>query len=171
MLSKLLADHDQLRQKGAVLRAFLNQPEFPCPYELAHARWDVCSAVLQHLAYEDRHLYSKLLSDPRPHVVQIGRKFQVSLEGIHQVFAAHATYWTARQVALDWDGFREAAKLQGDGMLRRIADEEAELFPLIERAEIDMTRSVYPVSNWARRAFEIKDAIFDGIETQQRAKG
>ena len=68
MLDKFLQDHAVLRQMGESLIALLDLPEMPDPQELAERRWRLSSHVMQHLALEDRYLYAKLLSDPRPDV-------------------------------------------------------------------------------------------------------
>lgn len=170
MLDKLLHDHATMRAKAQALLALLDQDNMPDPGVLADTRWQLSSFIMQHLAYEDRHLYSKLLSDERPHVVATGKKFQAELSELFGKYTEHAQFWTPDRIAADWQGFRTAARQSIEGMHRRIDHEERELFPLVADASIDTTGSSAPTNNWARHAFAIKDAMVKGA-ARVRAAG
>jgi len=159
MLDKLRRDHEDLRAKGEVVRALLLSPSPPAPETLAHARWSLSSAVMQHLAFEDRHLYAKLLTDARPYVVALGKQFETELGQLFSRYSKHAQQWTPDRIAGQWDAYRRSALPMIDEMNDRMAREERELFVIVEQAEIE-TRSIKPpLHNWARDAFAIKDTI------------
>lgn len=170
MLDKLLHDHATMRAKAQALLALLDLEIMPDPGVLADTRWQLSSFIMQHLAYEDRHLYSKLLSDKRPHVVATGKKFQAELAELFGKYAEHAQFWTPDRIAADWQGFRTTARQRIVGMHARIDHEELELFPLVADASIDTGASAAPTNNWARDAFAIKDAMVKGTVTVRAAR-
>lgn len=159
MLNKLLQDHAVLREKGEALIALLDLPAMPDQQVLAQTRWELSSLMMQHLALEDRYLYSKLISDPRPHVRSIGEKFQQELLDLYAHFSEQGKYWTQDRIAGDWDGYRHPARSRAHIMFARIEREEAELYPLIADASIDVSSHSPHTANWARDAFAIKDAM------------
>lgn len=169
MLNKLKQDHATIRIKAQTLVDLLDQDAAPDRAILADARWQVSSFIMQHLAYEDRHLYSKLLRDHRPQVAETGRQFQAELAELFASFSRHAQHWTPDRIAADWHGFRSAARPIVFGMFARIDREERDLFPLAADASIDTDTSVAPTSNWTREAFAIKDAMVKGAETARAA--
>ena len=159
MLNKLLQDHAMLREKGEALIALLDLPSMPDRQILAQMRWEVSSLMMQHLALEDRYLYAKLISDPRPHVRSIGERFQQELLDLYAHYSEQGKYWTQDRIAADWDGYRHAAKRRTHVMFERIEREESELYPLIAGAAIDINSHAPHTTNWAREAFAIKDAM------------
>ncbi|MFN3818651.1 hemerythrin domain-containing protein [Blastomonas sp.] len=162
MLHRMLRDHVVMREKADALLALLDCAKMPDGLLLADRRWQLSSHIMQHLAFEDRHLYAKLLRDERPHVREIGRKYQAELAELFTAYSQHARFWTPARVANDWNGFRTASRKMTLGMFARIDREEAELYPLAADAAIDISSNVAPTTNWAREAFAIKDAIIQG---------
>lgn len=165
MLERLLRDHVVMRDKGDALLRLLDQPEPPAPESLAAARWQLSSYMMQHLAFEDRHLYAKLMSDARAHVQETGRRFQSEAVELFGGYAESAQHWTPDRIAADWDGFRSMGRSRMHILYARIEREEAELFPLASSASIDMVSQGLPTRSWARDAFSIKDAIVDGSDS------
>lgn len=162
MLKRLLRDHAIMRERGDTLLALLDQSEPPPSDVLADARWQLSSYIMQHLALEDRHLYTKLLNDDRAHVQQTGRRFQAELAELFGSYAESAQFWTPERITADWDNFRSMARTRLLRMYARIDSEEAELFPLAYDAAIDVSAHGLPSHNWTRDAFSIKDAIVNG---------
>lgn len=162
MLDKLMRDHAQMRERADRLLHLLDCAVMPPWDVLADARWQLSSLIMQHLAYEDCHLYGKLLRDGRPHVAETGRRFQSELSALFDGYTDHAQYWTPETIANDWDGFRAASRIKTHAMLARIEREECELFPLVGAADIDVNSRVAPTANWTRDAFAIKDAMLRG---------
>lgn len=162
MLDRLLRDHAIMREKAEALLRLLECETMPEGQALAVLRWQLSSHIMQHLAFEDRHLYAKLLRDDRPHVRGVGHKFQSELAELFASFSQHAQFWTPARIAGDWDGFRAASRKMTLDMFTRIDREEAELYPLATDAAIDIDTNVAPTTNWAREAFAIKDAIVHG---------
>jgi hypothetical protein len=157
-----MRDHAIMRDKADVLLELLDRDSMPPSDALADARWQLSSHIMQHLAFEDRHLYAKLMADPRPHVLETGRRFQAELTDMFADYTVHAKRWTPEAIAADWDGFRASARIRTHEMFARIDREEAELFPLACDAHIDTKTNAPPTANWARDAFAIKDAMIGG---------
>jgi hypothetical protein len=162
MLDRLLRDHRLIREKAQVLLHLLDSEAMPARAILAETRWNLGSLIMQHLAYEDRHLYAKLLNDDRPEVRETGRQFHSDLAKLFAAYASNAQHWTPDRIAADWNGFRTDARRMTLAMFDRIDQEEAELYPLAAGAEIDLKTNFAPTTNWTREAFAIKDAIVDG---------
>jgi hypothetical protein len=163
MLAIMLQDHERLRQCAERLAVLIDAPQ-PCDMAaLAAARWDLGSTMMRHLAYEDRHLYSKLEQDVRPAIKAAGHAFQTELRDKFDAYAEHAKSWTPERIAADWTGYRTAVAGFLAMLMARIDREERELYPLVDEAKID-TRTSAPVrNNWAREAFAIKDQIGKGL--------
>lgn len=162
MLDRLLRDHQVIREKAQALLDLLDSDQMPSRSILAETRWTLGSQIMQHLAYEDRHLYSKLLHDERAEVRETGRQFHSDLAALFAAYASNAQHWTPDRIAQDWDGFRADARRMTLAMFARIDLEEAELYPLAAGAQIDLKTNYAPTANWTREAFAIKDAIIDG---------
>lgn len=163
MLDRLLRDHVIMREKAETLMRLLESETMPDSAVLADARWQLGSLIMKHLAFEDRHLYAKLLRDERPHVRETGRKFQSELASLFTTYAEHTQFWTPARIARDWDGFRTVSRRLNLAFSARIEREEAELYPLAADAAIDMATNVAPATNWTREAFAIKDAITEQL--------
>lgn len=163
MLDRLLHDHQVIRENAQALLALLDSETLPPSKLLAETRWKVGSHIMQHLAFEDRHLYAKLLRDERPEVAEAGRRYQADIAEMFAVYSAHARHWTADRIAADWQTFRIDSKKMTMAMFVRIELEETELFPFASDAEIDLASNAPPAINWAREAFAIKDAMMHGL--------
>jgi hypothetical protein len=163
MLATMLQDHEKLRLCAARLRTLVDAPS-PCDMaELAAARWDLGSTMMRHLAFEDRHLYSKLGQDGRPDIRATGQSFQAELRSHFDAYAEHAKSWTPDRIGADWVSYRAAVIGFLAMLMTRIDREERELYPLVGEAGID-TRGSAPVqNNWTREAFAIKDQIGKGL--------
>jgi len=163
MLATMLQDHEKLRQCAARLRALIDAAQ-PCDMaELAAVRWDLGSTMMRHLAYEDRHLYSKFEQDPRPTIKATGQAFQAELRSQFGAYAEHAKGWTPDRIVADWANYRTAVTGFLAMLMARIDREERDLYPLVGEAGID-TRTSSPVqNNWTREAFAIKDQIGKGL--------
>lgn len=159
MLDKLLQDHAILRERGQSLLALLDLSEMPDQQVLAETRWQLSGHVMQHLALKDRYLYAKLLTDPRPDVRAMGEEFHRELAALYADYCEQGKYWTQERVAAEWETYRHPAKARVLAMFARVEREEAELFPLVYDASIDISTQVPHSSNWAREAFAIKDAM------------
>ncbi|MDK2755157.1 MAG: hypothetical protein KYX66_00305 [Blastomonas fulva] len=165
MLDRLLRDHRLIREKAQALLQLLDHETMPSRALLAETRWRVGSHIMQHLAFEDRHLYAKLLQDERLHVREKGQQFQAELATLFAEYAQHAQYWTPDRIASEWSRFRVESRRMTLAMFARIDLEEVELYPLATNAAIDMKTNVAPTTNWTREAFAIKDAITKGACT------
>lgn len=163
MLSTMLQDHQKIRRCAVRLRALTDQAT-PCDMaELAAARWELGSNVMRHLAYEDRHLYSKLEQDGRPEINATGRAFQGELRVLFGAYAEHAKSWTPDRIIADWTSYRTAVAGFLVQLMARMSREERELYPLFGETGIDASGTAPVKDNWTREAFAIKDRIGKGL--------
>jgi len=159
MIERMLADHARLRACADCLERLLSSPALPDMDALAEARWALGSAMMQHLAFEERHLYAHLNRDPRPHVRRIAASFQADLASSFAPYAEHAKQWTPERVAARWDDYRSRTRKLLETMHVRMARVEAALYPLVTEHAIDTSESAPPTQNWTREAFAIKARI------------
>lgn len=159
MLERMLADHARLRVCADRLEALVSSPALPDMGTLAAARWDLGCTMMQHLAFEDRHLYAHLEQDPRDHVRRTAASFQQELTSSFGPYAEHAKQWTPERIAQAWDQYRAQAGALIQALRARITREEEELYPLVRESGIDTRASALPTRNWTREAFAIKERI------------
>jgi hemerythrin-like domain-containing protein len=159
MIERMLADHARLRDCADRLEALLASSSLPDSDALAAARWALGSTMMQHLAFEERHLYAALRDDPRDHVRQTAAIFHEQLASSFVPYADHTKQWTPERVTKSWESYRAQTQALIATMRARMAREEQELYPLVHRNGIDTRHSGVPSRNWAREAFAIKERI------------
>jgi hypothetical protein len=156
MLKRLYDSHRCLEASAASLAALLDAP-VPDERALKAARWDIGTRIMQHLALEDRYLFSHLLADQRPDVAALARQFQTRFAQYMADYAEHAKSWTAERVAADWAGYKAVTRKQLALLGERIRLVETQLFPLAGAKPL--IASGAPSVSWAKEAFAIKDSI------------
>lgn len=132
-IARLLTDHTKLRSLGADLVAIVSSSK-PCNLaELARRRWDLARMVHLHLAYEERHVVSRLEADPRADVRAASARAKRSVEQLHGTYKAHVERWTTAELLEHWPEFQAAVRTLVSRMLIRIDHQETHLFPLVTR--------------------------------------
>src|SRR5690606_20769106 len=87
-----------------------------------------------HLAMEDGSLYPRLSRDPDPAVRTIASKFEREMQGISRNFRAHLDRWaSARAIRENPREFETDTRRIVEALSKRIAFEDAELYPTLER--------------------------------------
>jgi hypothetical protein len=163
MIERLLQDHARIREVAKALREIFLNPEPGDMGLLAEVRWEMASTLMTHLAFEDRHFYSKLERDPRPHIQAAGRKFRDELTDIFQAYTAHAKEWPPHRICREWETYRMTSLHFIALLLDRADREEDELYSLVETAGIETLSSNAVTTSWAQGAFEIKDRLREGL--------
>ena len=108
------------------------------PAALAACRWKLARLVTQHLANEDRQIYSRLY-DPTSRLGSSVKRLADELGGLYASFQQHITRWTGEAVRADWHGYRGETRALIRALHDRIDREERELYPLVEAAEASGT--------------------------------
>ena len=97
----------------------------------------VSGLVKLHLAGEDRNLYPALEESGDARLVRMSRAYRDEMKDIAQAYLGFAARWnTARQVALEPDGFRTDANLVLRRLFERIQREDREFYPAVDAAAL-----------------------------------
>jgi hemerythrin-like domain-containing protein len=89
-----------------------------------------------HLAMEDGSLYPRLARDEDPEVRAIAAKFEREMQGLSKSFRSHLDRWaSARAIRERPSEFAGETKRIIDALSRRIAFEDAELYPTLARLD------------------------------------
>ncbi len=137
MYDMLQADHVELGRIVTDLAERTGHEELTDAEGLSRCRWQLVRLLTRHLALEDDHVYAPLNADQRPEAREISRRFKDDIGGLHAAFAAHCARWTADAVVADWPGYRAAAGIIIRALVRRIEWEDAELYPMLKRVQLD----------------------------------
>ena len=85
-----------------------------------------------HLALEDKALYPRIMNaDSKAHA--LGKKFQDEMGGLGEAFAAYNGKWQVTAIRKDPTGFATETRKVFTALGKRIARENAELYPLADR--------------------------------------
>lgn len=128
------AEHRQLDAMMHEFDCLVAAAAPPEPLGFLHFRRDFARLLTQHLKREDWLIYPRLRASPKAELREAAERLCAEIGAFERMFAAYGRRWTSAQIAADWDGFRiETADLL-QRLRRRIAMEEAELYPLLEPA-------------------------------------
>ena len=87
-----------------------------------------------HLAMEDNALYPRLAQVNVDNSRGVAEAFQQEMGGLARTFAGYNEKWQANEIAADPAGFARDTHAVFAAIGRRIARENAELYPLADRA-------------------------------------
>jgi hypothetical protein len=161
MIERLLREHREITAIAARLRDALRSTT-PDPEQLTACRWELAKAMMQHLAYEDRHPYLPLEAHPDPDVAAVAQRFKAHVADAQKEYEAHTARWTGAAMAADRRGYCVASIRQLQVLADRIRREERELFPLIPRLAERPGAVPAPTRNWARAALDVHAALGTG---------
>jgi hypothetical protein len=134
-LAKLRDDHMTLARLFHRLGETIEQPNPPPQTELFALRRELLSTLLAHLKLEDWALYPRLIGSPDPAVSTTGQWFKDEMGGLAPAFLAYSDKWNAGTIDADWAGYRKDTSAILDALRNRLARENRELLPLLERLD------------------------------------
>lgn len=131
--ANLRSDHARIRALADRLGEALARPSPADPVQLLLLRREFGRTVTRHLKVEDWLLYPRLRSNCRPEVRAVAERLCAEVGAFEEAFGAYARRWTSLHISSDWAGYRADTAAMLDRLRRRMALEEEELYPLIER--------------------------------------
>ncbi len=161
MEKRLLEDHERIRVIASTLKELLAHDIAPDANQLASARWAFASALMQHLAIKERHIYSKLDHDPRPDVQSYFARTKADLMKRFEAYTGHMEAWPTSSARARWPAYRISATHVVDLFLERLSLEERDLLVFVNQRGIDISTPAPAGTNWTRKAFEVKDRVAD----------
>lgn len=134
-LSKLREDHVKLAGQFKRLRDVIERPSAPPQVELFELRRELLSTLLAHLKLEDWALYPRLMASDEHEIASAGREFKDEMGGLAPAFLAYSDQWNANTINGDWSGYCKHTAEILDALTNRLARENRDLLPLLERLD------------------------------------
>ena len=132
-LVHLQQDHAMLGDIIGRLTEITARPAPPVTFELFNLRRELGTALTRHLKEEDWVLYPVLLASEDARIGQTARRFVAEMGGLAGSFLLHTQKWNAFAIEADWPGYCAEARALLEKLAIRIAREDAELYPLLNR--------------------------------------
>lgn len=127
----LMLQHEYLGVLGSALAALIAGPRAADDLDSYALRQRFSQALRAHLKQEDWAVYPELVRDPDPAVVEIAKRFQGEMGGLHLSLDAYSQRWSSTAIASDWSGFRRDTETLLRALRRRAEREDSELYPLL----------------------------------------
>lgn len=127
----LMLQHEYLGALGHALAALIAQPQAADALASYAMRQRFAQALRVHLKQEDWAVYPELLRSPDPAVVELARRFQEEMGGLHLTLDAYSRRWGSATIADDWPGFCRDTEALLRALRRRARLEDTELYPLL----------------------------------------
>lgn len=134
-LMKLREDHAKLGRLFDRLGEVIDGPIPPAQVGLFELRHELVSTLLAHLKLEDWALYPRLIESGDAELASAGETFKDEMGGLAPAFLAYSDKWNATSINADWPGYCSDTRTILDALLNRLARENGELLPLLERLE------------------------------------
>lgn len=129
---KFRVQHDDiLRVAGEITEMLKGKAD---PAAVRRALSGLVGKVNFHLAMEDEALYPRLVQAKDPVVQQRAGKFQKEMGGLGRVFTEYHGKWQLAAIRADLPGFAEDTRKVFGALTKRIERENAELYPLADKA-------------------------------------
>jgi hypothetical protein len=127
--------HEELGQSVADITALLDATELAKGAGIISGHLSILSGKLTvHLAMEDKGLYPRLVRHTNPAVRGLAQRFMTEMGSIHEVFSGYLTKWRdPRHIEKEPERFVTETTSLLAALTQRIAREDHELYPLVDR--------------------------------------
>jgi hemerythrin-like domain-containing protein len=127
--------HEELAQAVADIRALLDPGELARGAGIISGYLSILSGKLTvHLAMEDKGLYPRLGRHNNPAVRELARKFITEMGSIQEVFRGYLARWRdPAHIERQSTQFVQETRSLLDALTHRIAREDNELYPMVDR--------------------------------------
>ncbi|HEY4118842.1 MAG TPA: hemerythrin domain-containing protein [Byssovorax sp.] len=127
--------HEELAQSVADITALLDAAELAKDASIVSGHLSILSGKLTvHLAMEDKGLYPRLARHASRPVRDLAQRFMSEMGSIHDVFRDYLARWRdPAQIQRQAQSFVEETKGLLAALTQRIAREDNELYPMVDR--------------------------------------
>lgn len=132
MIEELCAEHRALEVHAAQLLEIV-AAQVPDAAAVAALRWGMAQALLDHCNREDLVLYDRLLSSGDAVATNIAWRYRQAHGMLGPAFANYIAAWPVGRINREWPRFRAETRILLADLAERIAQEEAALYPHLER--------------------------------------
>lgn len=128
----LCAEHGRIRILVDRMYEFIASSTPPEPVEFLYFRREFGRTLVRHLKKEDWLIYPRLRASDRSGLRETAARLYSELGSFEEKFGSYTRRWTSIEISKDWSGFREETITVMQLLLRRMALEESELYPLLD---------------------------------------
>jgi hypothetical protein len=126
---RLIEEHDEIDRLARQLERGV-EVDTPDPARAFHLLVELSRAVSEHLSYEDRRVYSRLLAPKAPRAVGPEVDFEASFQALRTDWLTYLGDWNIETLACDWTAFREETRAMMTRLRSRVRDETNLIYPL-----------------------------------------
>ena len=134
-LAQIRAEHAELVKIFREWEILIDRETPPPSVDLFAVRSRLSSLLVAHLKAEDWVLYPPLLESPDPEIARIARNFVDEMGGLAASYSIFMERWDALSIQADWTHYQKEARAISQALGNRIARENRELLPLVERTD------------------------------------
>lgn len=134
---ELRCEHAELVRLSRRLRMHLFTAVPNHPGEFLIDREHFCKVLTNHLINEDWLLYPRLAASPNPRIAETAERFMREMGGLLENVQLWMAIWTPDAITQHWAAFRSETEALLDTLSVRIVRENRELYPLLERIEME----------------------------------
>ena len=134
-LAQIRAEHAELVKIFREWEILIDRETPPPSVDLFAVRSRLSSLLVAHLKAEDWVLHPPLLESPDPEIARIARNFVDEMGGLAASYSIFMERWDALSIQADWTHYQKEARAIPQALGNRIARENRELLPLVERTD------------------------------------
>lgn len=134
-LTRLREEHAKLSRMFLKLGHAIQHRTPPSQIDLFALRQELTSTLIGHLKLKDWALYPRLIDSGDEEISAKGEAFKEEMGGLAPAFLAYCEKWTASSITSDWESYCLETRSLLDALVDRLARENRELLPLLERLE------------------------------------
>lgn len=147
---RLIEDHDLIDQLARKLET-IAEADCAEPVEAVRVLMNLSCAVSEHLAYEDRTVYSRLI-DAKPRLAEPAIDFEQTFQQLRADWLAYLSDWNGETLTLDWACFCDETKAMMARLRTRVGDETDLIYPTAMQRGLIRLRCEYRPGTSASQA-------------------
>ena len=128
---RLLRDHDALLLIAEQLGHIVAQPQPPTSGIISTLLTKLADTLVIHLKAEDWIVYPSLLGHKDPVIAATARRFTDEMGSLADAYGEYRKSWNDAAIAADWSSFCRDTDALVAALTKRIARENADLYPLL----------------------------------------
>jgi hypothetical protein len=134
-IMQLRTDHVELLDICKLLAGEIERDMPPSSLDLFTLRKRLTTRLIAHLKAEDWLLYPPLMESSDPEIAAVAREFVDEMGGLATAFNAYVEKWDALRINNEWPAYRAETRAIIAALGTRIARENRELYPLLEKLD------------------------------------
>ena len=162
-VDRLLAQHCRILANVDAVELFAAGPPPAQGDTMIDKRWAFTRDLLFHFARMESTVYGPMMRDRREHARQSAALASVETAALMAEYREQVARWQAAHPAEHWDTYRRGLARLMRRIRTRLEAEAVEIIPLLP-VQSDGSREGPTPESYAAEAWEIREALFDGIK-------